>query len=568
MNQSHDTYAMMHTSLFKKIALGAAVVGLLGACSQEQINGSGFSGSSASTGQVSSSATSMVTAYAAARFAEQATFGASPSSVSEIQAMGFERWIDQQFAMPESQVDVRPFLDFKEPAPKSVDLAYRESFIQLAVGGEDQLRIRVAWALSQFIVVSDRGTDFYAMPFWINMLLRNALRRYDELLYDVSVSPAMGHYLNNNQNRPKSAECPHCAPNENFARELMQLFSLGVVKLTAGGQSIRNPDGSFAETYSQRDVEELARVLTGWQFDPNPSNRPNRNHGNWAKNMVPSTWPPERDSGSKVVLGTVFPAKQSQEKDLRDAIGMLMQHQNIAPFVSQRLIQHLVKSDPSPTYVARVAAIFRDNGKGVSGDLKAVTRAILLDPEARRGDDPSKVYSNDGKLREPFLQLTATWRGMGCRVAPRKDWGVDLPQTQTPFNAESVFSFYAPTDRAPGSNLLSPEQRIINTGELTGRLSRTWQVMRWDDVKQMNTLNDLRAADCAIDRLVDGYAKSPSEFVKILGDLYFRGATPYALRYDIEQLISRPQWNTDSPEQGALRMIDYALSSPYFGVIR
>lgn len=559
---------MMHTSLFKKIALGAAVVGLLGACSQEPVRESTTLGSFASLGQVNSLNASSVSAYAAARFAEQASFGASPATVAAIQQMGFERWIDQQFALAVSEADVKPFLEYRDPQPPEEHRRYEAMFPDMAVGAQDQLRLRVAWALSQFIVVSDRTIDRVGVLYWFNMLQRNALGRYDQLLYDVSVSPAMGVYLNNNQNRPKSAECQHCAPNENFARELMQLFSLGVVKLTADGQSIRNPDGSFAESYTQRDVEEMARVLTGWQNDPSPNNRPQRNYANWGKPMIPSTWPPERDSGSKVVLGKVFPANQSQEKDLRDAIDLLMSHQNIAPFVAIRLIQHLVKSDPSPAYVARVASVFRNNGQSVRGDMKAVVKAVLLDAEARRGDDPKLAAATDGKIREPFLHFTAAWRGLGCERAPSNEWGLSLPGTQRPFNAESVFSFYAPTDRAPGSNLLAPEQRIVTTGELTQRLSLNSNLMRWSPDDPPAALSSFRASRCEIDKFVDAYASSPSDFAKILSDRFFRGAMPYALRYDIEQLIKRPQWNANSPEQGALRMIDYALSSPYFGVIR
>jgi hypothetical protein len=145
---------------------------------------------------------------------------------------------------------------------------------------------------------------------------------------------------------------------------------------------------------------------------------------------------------------------------------------------------------------------------------------------------------------------------------------LSLPGTQRPFNAESVFSFYAPTDRAPGSNLLAPEQRIVTTGELTQRLSLNSNLVRWSPDDPPAALSAFRASRCEIDKFVDAYASSPSDFAKILSDRFFRGAMPYALRYDIEQLIKRPQWNANSPEQGALRMIDYALSSPYFGVIR
>ena len=519
-----------------------------------------------SSGQVAPSNASAMSIYAASRFAEHATFGPTPALIATLRSGGLEAWLEGQLATEPSYLDLRPFVGFPDPEPPAIGLLRARSFPDLAIAANDQLRVRVAWALSQFIVVSERAIDSYALLFWINLLQQHALGYYDDLLYAISVSPAMGAYLNNNQNRPKSTECPHCAPNENFARELMQLFSLGVVKLSSDGQPLKNADGTFSETYTQRDVEELARVLTGWQHDPNPANRPNRNWGNWAKPMVPSTWPPERDQGAKTVMGRRFPAGQSQEKDLRDAIDMLMQHPNIAPFVATRLIQHLVKSNPSPAYVGRVAARFRDNGSGRAGDMRAVVRAVLLDQEARAADDPLRAERSEGKIREPFLHFTGLWRGLGCSKTPVRDSWLNLPQTQMPFNADSVFSFYAPTDRAPGSNLLAPEQRVVNTQEFKQRLSRLSDRSNW--IGNRLSIEALRGADCKIDAMVQAYASSPSAFALALGESFFRGAMPYALRYDLEELIKRPQWDVRSPEQGALRLMEYALSTPYYGVIK
>jgi uncharacterized protein (DUF1800 family) len=412
-------------------------------------------------------------------------------------------------------------------------------------------------------VVSDRKTNFEALIFWANLLQKYGEGTYAEFLYQVSVSPAMGHYLDNQQNRPKSAECNHCAPNENYARELMQLFALGVIKLNQDGTYVKNAKGAVVETYTQKDVEELARALTGWNFDPEPRVRGDRNWGNWGKPMVPSTWPPERDAGQKVVLGQVFPAGQSQVQDLRAAISMMMSHQNIAPFVSTRLIQHFVKSNPTPAYVARVADKFKNNGAGVAGDMKAVVKAILLDPEARAGDSPLTIRKDDGKLREPFLHVTSVWRGLSCKTFPEWDGGwIRTPDLQRPLSAESVFSYYAPTDRAPGSGLLSPEQKLINASELTMRFRLT------SETTQGNSLRLMTTAGCETNALLDAYSTSPSAFNDFLSARYFRGAMPPTLRSNIEQLIRNPQWNAANISEGALRMLDYALASPYYGVIK
>ncbi|MEN9781593.1 MAG: hypothetical protein RL014_2741 [Pseudomonadota bacterium] len=544
------------------IALALAMT----ACGPQDGGGqAGNQPASLSSGQVQLSAAAPVGHYAAARFAEQASFGPTPDLVAQLRTDGFVRWLDAQLAMPASQLNLASFLSYPNPIPNSEWHAYQRMVPNLFLSSPDQLRARVAWALSQFIVVSDRKGDFVGALYWMNMLMQHGLGNYRDLLYQVSVHPMMGQYLDNNQNRPKSAECPHCAPNENYARELMQLFSLGVLQLNADGTPRRGANGQFLETYTQRDVEELARVLTGWQHNPDPPNRRDRDWANWAKPMVPSTWPPERDSGKKVVLGRTFPAGQSQEKDLRDAIDLLMNHPNIAPFVATRLIQHLVKSDPTPQYVSRVSAVFRDNGQGVAGDLKAVVRQVLLDPEARAGDMPGRGRRDDGKLREPLLQLTALWRGLGCtRIPQYPDGWTHAPQGQRPLNAESVFSFYAPTDRAPGSNILAPEQRLINSSELTDRLTLTYRHFS----NNRNDLGLMLQAGCQVDRLVQAYGQSTSAYLDMLSMRYFRGAMPPTLRSNIEQLIAEPAWGRDDTTQGALRMLDYALSTPYYGVIK
>ena len=531
----------------------------------------------ASRGQVTPVSTQRVSFYAASRFAEQASFGPTPALVAELQAKGFERWINEQFALPFAPIDVRPveavYNVGPNQSPGSLINAYHErEFARLAVAGTDPLRLRVMWSLSQFVVAGTTKGEAPGWVTWINLLYRHGLGNYRDLLREASVNPYMGHYLDNDQNRPKSAECQHCAPNENFARELMQLFTIGVIKLNPNGTPVRDSRGRFIETYTQRDVEEMARVLTGWQHDPVPENRPPRNWANWTKPMVPSTWPPERDAGAKSVMGTSFPAGQSTTKDLDDAVALLMAHPNIAPFVSLRLIQHLVKSDPSPEYVARVAAAFRNNGSGVAGDMKAVVKAILLDAEARRGDNPAGALASDGKVREPVLHSLALWRGMGCRTAPARNWNVDEPAftgSQSPFRPESVFSFYAPTDRAPGSNLLAPEQKLLTANDTRDRLAlTTWPVKYAGNGTRSYEL--FSAAGCPLEQWRTAFAQSPGAFNDLLSSRFFRGAMPPTLRSNIEQIMKEvwPPWDRNDPTEGALRMMGFALATPYYGVIK
>ena len=523
----------------------------------------------ASTGQVAATTSFKVSQYAASRFADQVSFGATPALVQEIRSKGFEKWLDDQFALPLTPINPAPVEVYptEQNPPSSYWNYLPDTFMHRVVVAPDQLRQRVLWSLSQWVVAATTKGEPAGWVYWVNTLERNAFGNYRNLLREASTNPHMAHYLDNDQNRPKSDECQHCAPNENYARELMQLFSLGVVKLNSDGTTVRDARGRPVETYTQRDVEELARVLTGWTHDPDPPNRPNRNWGNWSRPMVPSTWPPERDAGAKSVLGKFFPAGQAATRDLEDTLDLLMSHQNIAPFVALRMIQHLVKSDPTPAYVGRVASAFRNNGQAVAGDMKAVVKAVLLDPEARAADDPAKPQ-NGGKFREPMLHRTAVLRGLGCgRWLAWPDGNLQQPSDQRPFASSSVFSFYAPTDRAPGSNLLAPEQKLASARELTARLGEL-QWVRWTPKVNANTMDAYRTARCDIDRFTQAYARSPKEFIDLLSERWFRGAMPPTLRSNIEQQIRKPTWDTSSPDEGTVRMLMFAVSSPYFGAVK
>ena len=530
-----------------------------------------------SAGQVAPAATAAkVSFYAASRFADQVSFGATPALVAEIQAKGFEKWIDDQLALPLVAIDIKPAeavyaFGQNVQVPQEIGQYLDRQFGNRALSSADQLRLRVTWGLSQFVVAATTKGEVPGWVNWHNVLYRNALGRYDTLLREVSTDSHMGHYLDNDQNRPKSAECQHCAPNENYARELMQLFSIGVYKLNADGTPQRDGRGRFIETYTQRDVEELARALTGWTRDYSGPARPQRNWANWGVPMIPSTWPPERDAGTKTVLGRVFPGNQGASKDLDDTIAMLMTHANIAPFVALRLIQHLVKSNPTPAYVARVAARFINNGCAVKGDMQAVVRAVLLDAEARAGDHPSTARFDDGKFREPFLYTTAMWRGLGCTAMPITNWGsVAISGTQFPFRQNSVFSFYAPTDRAPGSNLLAPEQRLATTEELRNRTNQASWPVQWDNVTQKQDVSRLRTAGCQIDALSAAFFKSPAAYADHLSARYFRGAMPPTLRSNLVDIMSLqwPPYNKNDATEGPLRMLNYATLTPYFGAMK
>lgn len=525
----------------------------------------------ASSGQVAArDGTPKVSYYAAARFAEQATFGPTPELIEEIQAKGFEKWIDDQFLVPVSQIS-NPFsiqvLENPNDNPQ-VWQWYQRQFTDMAIGKPDQLRLRATWSLSQFITVSDRRLSIHATIEWINLLQREALGSYPRILKEISRNPSMGWYLDNTWNRPKSQQCPWCAPNENYARELMQLFSLGVVKLNPDSSSRFDASGAPLETYTQRDVEELARALTGWANVHYPrSYNPGKDWDwvNYSAQQTPSTWYYDHDWGEKTVLGQKIPSNQGPEKDLDRVVEILMQHENIGPFVALRLIQHLVKSNPSGAYIKRVGTAFSTS----NGDMRTVLKAVLLDTEARQGDDPRIVGKTDGKVREPLLHELSVWRALTCQRTPTNQDGYAAVQgTQRPFNPETVFSFYAPTDMASGTTLLAPEHRLLNSNEFRSRLSLLLHLYWGQVIPEGKRQSDLviESGGCEFGAFTDAYAQSPTALYNLMEARLFRGSMPAPLRSELDRLHRE---NPGRPkEEAILSLIDYALTSPYFGAKR
>jgi uncharacterized protein (DUF1800 family) len=511
----------------------------------------------ASLGQVKPAAAAQVSRYAAARFADQVSFGATPALVADIESKGFSKWIDEQFALPVSQIDTAPIAVYDSQIKEQGDKAWMYATSQhyaVLLNAPDQLRRRVSWSLSQFVTVSSSKVEPYGGLAYANFLQRHAFSNYGDLIRDVTINPSMAVYLDNLDNRPTSTQCPWCAPNENYARELMQLFTLGVVKLGPDGTVLRDSANRPIETYSQKDVEELARALTGWriagEYDRTDFHR-------YDGSVVPDSWAPAHDRGAKTVLGTSFPAGAEAPQELNTIVSVLMGHPNIAPFVSLRLIQHMVTSDPTPAYLARVAAAFRNNGQGVAGDMKAVVRAILLDPEARRGDQLGIDVPTFGKMREPVLWYTSVLRGMSCKNLLYWPDGLYFmtPAAQSPFSAASVFSFYLPTDRAPGSNLLAPEQRLLNAQELAFRMGGS-----------IATSVTKSGSGCAASEFGQAFNRSPQAFADLVSERFFRGAMPATLRQNLIALAP-DQWG-NTPDEKAVALTLYALASPYYGVMK
>jgi uncharacterized protein (DUF1800 family) len=458
-------------------------------------SGGGSPGSTASTAPIASVVSASVlpstpapvggmTTTDAARLLEQATFGPTPSEVTRVAALGLDGYLNQQLATPATGYPAFSFVphtaatdcksDPANPA-STASLCARDNytlfqvqraFFENALTGADQLRQRVAFALSQIMVVS--GVEIYeayGMAAYQNMLLQDAFGNYRQLLEDVTLSPVMGHYLDM-ANNDKANPSLGTSPNENYAREVLQLFSIGVNQLNPDGTLVLGSDNQPVPTYSQDVILGFSSLFTGWTYPPRPGASTKwTNPINYQGTMV--SFPNHHETGTKLLLdGVVAPAGQTPEQDLKLALDTVFNHPNVGPFIGKELIQHLVTSNPSPGYVSRVAAVFANNGQGVRGDLAAVVRAILSDVEAR-GDAPSSA--DEGHLREPALFITSVLRGLGGKsdgVFLRSQAGA---MGQPIFTAPTVFNFYPPSYQLPGTSALAPEFFIDDAATILAR---------------------------------------------------------------------------------------------------
>jgi uncharacterized protein (DUF1800 family) len=445
----------------------------------------------------------------AARFLTQASFGPTLADIAHLRAIGYEAWLDEQASRPVSTEE--PYLNWVETLPPEPEgnnhvtdhtrleiwtinaLGTPDPSRGMAVPG-DQLRQRVAFALSEIFVVSSKnGTLTYqpwALASWYDMLAANALGNYRSLLEDVTLHPAMGIYLTHLANQ-KSDPAHNIRPDENYAREVLQLFSVGLVQLNPDGTPMLAA-GQPIPTYSQATVRGFAAVFTGWNWNNTgcgpttyeccdednyaSCDRYGYNLPSWKLPMQPveafhdSTSAKQLLDYAGVALsdGVLAPGGDAAA-ELDTALDNIFNHPNVGPFIGRRLIQRLVTSNPSPAYVQRVATAFNDNGSGVRGDLLATVRAILLDPEARYGQ--WMFPATFGKLREPLLKNTQLWRAMEAATeSGRIETLSPYPQIedwygQGPLRSSSVFNFFQPDYAHSGEisnlGLYSPEFQIL-----------------------------------------------------------------------------------------------------------
>ncbi|MDQ4121093.1 MAG: DUF1800 domain-containing protein [Acidobacteriota bacterium] len=448
------------------------------------------------------------------RFMEQAAFGPTPALDLRLRQIGFKAWIEEQF----TKQPTFPYPDFPLKSadvnnttygcPNDInsqldDICRRDHYSQYqnqnwmfkeALYGEDQLRRRVSWALHQIWVVSGLdGMQQRWMQEYFEVLDKHAFGNYRDLMKDMTLNPAMGEYLD-------MVRSTRTNPNENYPREILQLFAVGLDILNQDGTPILDNQGNRIPTYDQEKVNQFTKVFTGWTLCNNGANPACPNFSTGTPNYIDPMYianSNNHDLTAKALFDypgapnptipactncTTNDARIAYANDsLNKTLDNIFYHPNAGPFIGKLLIQHLVTSDPSPAYVSRVAAVFNNNGSGMRGDMKAVIKAILLDPEAR---GTRKTEPNYGKLREPFQYVTNLLRTSNVRAANsapascgnRSDGvinGITNQLGQNVWNPPTVFNYFPPDYIVPGTDVVGPEFALHNTGTSFGRINVT-----------------------------------------------------------------------------------------------
>ena len=462
----------------------------------------------------------------AARFLNGVTFGATESQVTRALSMGYVAYVDEQLAMAHSPLPYmawypqsRPQTPTGQTWPYCVYASYaygvpyssatpcncnaqagtvnqcqrdvysnfrlQNELFKRAVAAPDQLRHRVAWALSQILVTSNvQDPIAYPMRNYQQWLLDLAFGNFEAILYAITLSPWMGNYLDmvRNDGSP-AAQAAGVVPNENYARELLQLFSIGLWELKNDGTLLLDAQGNPIPTYDQDDIVELSRALTGWAYPPQPGQTATFTRGvNYIGDMVPIEGPINatgstnyHDVGAKAVMGVAQPAGTRAEADVRWAVQLAANHPNTGVYIGRQLIQQLVTSNPSPAYVNRVVAVWNNNGQGIRGDLRAVVRAILLDWEAVKPRNP--VLSIHGKLKEPVLYIGNFMRSIGGTTDGVYLRSPSASMGQNVYNSPTVFNYYQQDYLLPGTTLSAPPFQIFDATSYFARANFVYNLV-------------------------------------------------------------------------------------------
>ncbi len=498
-------------------------------------------------------AVALATATTAARLLDQATFGPTTADIQHVEAVGINAYLNEQFALPTSALAQIPNNPLPPACSNNPTPCAESEWWTVAITGPDQLRQRVAFAMSEMFVVSTQAINGQAIPSFHNALANDAFGNFRTVMNDVTLAPAMGAYLNMvNSAKPPAGQIA----NENYARELMQLFTTGLYQLNQDGSLQLDGSGNPIPAYTQAQVQAFARAYTGWTFG-------NASGGAAPKFPTPIDWADpmalyegQHDLTAKTLLnGTTLPAGQTGTQDLKDALDNIFASPYVGPFVCRQLIQHLVTSTPSPAFVSRISAVFANNGSGVRGDLKAVVRAILTDQEARAGD--ANASFDGGHLREPILFITAMMRGLNFTNTDVNGSYYSLSNqssklNEEPYRANSVFNFFPPNYVIPDSTLNAPEFGIENTATAVLRLSLADSIVN-------NKINGF-SVDLSKTSALGTLAANPANLADTLSLLLMHSQMPASMRTTIINAIT-PLTNNAQRARVAIYLV--ITSSPY-----
>jgi uncharacterized protein (DUF1800 family) len=497
--------------------------------------------------------------------------GATVADADRLIEVGIPAWLQDQLNQPASLE--LPYIQ-SLPRPSGIADLHNDRvdiWFRNAIRGPDQLRQRVAFALSEIFVVSEVGALHfapYSVASYYDLLSTSAFGNFRDLLKAVTLHPAMGLYLSSIGNQ-KTDPARNVRPDENYAREVMQLFTIGLVELGNDGSVKADEHGRPIPTYNQDVVKGFAKVYTGWNYAGASSfAAANQNDDNQVVPM--QLYPSFHDQGSKLLLrGVTLPAGGTGEQDLDAALDSIFMHPNVGPFIARRLIQRLVTSNPSPAYIERIASTFNDDGHGVRGNLAAVVTAILLDAEAR----PATPKPTDGKAKEPLLRLTELWRAYAARSANDGYRISDDPYVistafgEGPVQSPSVFNFFSPFFGPPGNirnaGLVAPELEIATEYQNT-MVTNAFAAQAFLRNSQVKGLapNDVYID---IDNEVT-QASAPDELIEDVDEKLLGGTMSTTLRSQLQLLVASIPV-TDSVSRAA-EAVYFVAASPEFAVQR
>ena len=559
-------------------ALAALLLGVLAAC------GGGKSDTAATQAPADGGSTptpaAVNTATDAARFLGQSTYGPTAAEVGRVSTMTYSAWIDEQFAKPQTfhrDTLTKVSADLTATGQTISKTNFFDSFWAQAIAGDDQLRQRATFALSQLFVISFTDATLQNQPrgvaSYYDMLGANAFGNFRTMLEAVALHPMMGVYLSHLKNQKEDPTTGR-VPDLNFAREITQLFTVGQYKLNADGTVVTGTGGAPVAAYTSADLSGLSQVFTGWSWYAGPVNTDRTNARFFGNNpQGERDWRPMQDYNhytgntdfhsisAKTFFGVTIPAQTlgaaDTAGDLKIALDTLFNHPNVGPFVGRQLIQRLVTSNPSPAYVGRVAAAFNDNGSGKRGDMKAVWKAILLDPEARTVGTSVSA----GKVREPVVRLANFMRAFKSSSSSGLYTGIGLTDdaatslNQTPMFSPTVFNFYRPgyvpsNAAISAAGLVTPEMQIVHDISVAGYMN---YMRSWVTADGSRDIQQDFSAESAL-------ASTPADLVERMNLLLFYGQMPDALRTQLvaavaSRIIPAPSFSTTPTTGGTLSKI-------------